>query len=316
MFKFSLHGTISLVTLSLFFCDSQASDHNLYESDSLKIAKLYVSDIQEQFLEKSPQDTRSLIEFAEDKLRINGLEDPTTIATICRLLNQSLQEHKDSIYAFQVAQEEQKGKFTDLQREQEDSLLAQALAEMDLQEKCPRSGYNIPVVPTDATEEDIKNLNMVVQASRNIKMDSDVHGMTRTFARPYYQHIKSLEQKYLKISTASAPLTLEEVEQIINQLTQRRENIKTLIPAINVAITKMRGYWGSPVDNETGVNLQEALSNTFLVAQAYGDDALASLCFVLADNDLTGGGCHPGITGRLVQQYFIFVSAAFEHYHQ
>jgi hypothetical protein len=199
----------------------------------------------------------------------------------------------------------------DVQDESEihlDHLLALRLQEE--QDRLDRGAYILFPLTQKLTEEDIAIYEKIVLAAKGIKHDSDVHTMTKTFACPYYAETTRLEQKYLGIIQQHKALTLEEIEKDIQQLALRNKDIAGLIPPINSVFLLIRGYWNNPIDTETNVDIREVMSNCFLLARVYGDNALANLCHILADNIMTNGGCHPGVTGRLVHTYFVDVSAS------
>ena len=143
-------------------------------------------------------------------------------------------------------------------------------------------------------------------------MDLDVHRITAAFARPNYPAIKQLEQKYMRITNNRPLLSPDDIQRIVDGLSTRVEHLRNEKGNVDTAIANIRNYYRSPVDNETGLDIQEVISTTFTLAGSYGEDALVNLYLTMADNRATGGGCHPGITGRLVQQYITFVSAAFQ----
>ncbi len=185
------------------------------------------------------------------------------------------------------------------------------LLALQLQETGSKFGaYNIPFLKQQMGNSDKEIYQKIAMASQNIKHDSDVHTMTATFARPYFNETKKLEQTYLGIVQQHTPLTLEDITQVIQGVSQRNQAIADLMPPINETLALIRGYWNTPVDGETGLDIREVMSNCFILARTYGDAALENLCIILADNKQTGGGCHPGVTGRFAHSYFIEVSAA------
>lgn len=189
-----------------------------------------------------------------------------------------------------------------------DHLLALSIQEEDAGHD--RGGYKLFPLAQKLTSEDIASYDKIVTAASLIKHDSDVHTMTTTFARPYYAETKRLEEKYLKKVQHHKALTLEEIETDIKEFALRNSAIAQLMPSINPVLLLIKSYWVNPIDNETQLDIREVMSNCFLLARVYGDNALGILCHVLADNIMTNGGCHPGVTGRLAHTYFIDVSAS------
>ena len=185
------------------------------------------------------------------------------------------------------------------------------LLAIQLQETESKFGtYNIPFLKQQMSNPDKEIYQTIATASKGIKNDSDVHTMTATFARPYFNETKKLEQTYLGIVQQHKSLTLENITEVIQGVAQRNQAISALMPPINEALALIRGYWNTPIDGETGLDIREVMSNCFILARTYGDAALENLCIILADNKQTGGGCHPGVTGRFAHSYFIEVSAA------
>ncbi|WP_010299016.1 hypothetical protein [Candidatus Odyssella thessalonicensis] len=193
-----------------------------------------------------------------------------------------------------------------------DFAVAAALAQTMVEEIAFGSGgggeYSIPALKVPLSSRDQQILNQAVAAVQELKMDLDVHGMTRTFARNHYPAMRELEQKYLGI-TSHRTIGLEGIISQINKFLDKNEGLAPYKVAIASILSKIRIYWQTPIDGETGVNLQELFSNTFLVAERYGDAALTILSIILADNLNTNGGCHPGVAGRLAYLYFLFVNA-------
>jgi hypothetical protein len=192
-----------------------------------------------------------------------------------------------------------------------DMLIAQALGEK-LYGGISPGGYIIDPLIKTISKEDDKNYELIVTASRNIKHNSDVYTITQTFARPHHGTLKFLETKYMGILNKKPALSLDEIEKIINRLYQRNYEIEKLKEPISQVLAKIRTYWPSPVDIETGIDITKVMSDTFVIAEVYGDAALENLCLTLADNTQTNGGCHPGVTGRLAYMFFVFVSSALE----
>lgn len=192
-----------------------------------------------------------------------------------------------------------------------DFAVAAALAQAMGEEIAFGSGggeYSIPPLKAPLSLSDQQILNQAVAAAQELKMDLDVHGMTRTFSRSYYLAMRELEQKYLGI-TSHRTIGLEEIISQINEFLAKNEGLAPYKTAITRILNKIRTYWQIPVDGETGLDLRELFSTTFLIAERYGEAALTILSITLADNLNTNGGCHPGVSGRLAYLYFLFVSA-------
>ncbi len=141
-------------------------------------------------------------------------------------------------------------------------------------------------------------------AADRIRPETDVHGMTSTFACPFYPEIKVLAHALFALPEEN--LTLDSLQANLNGFVQAR--MKEEQTNIDGTFAKIHEYWNNPVDQETGVNLQEVLFHVYTIARN-DENSTRSLCATLADNIATGGGCHPGVTGRLVLSYWSMVSA-------
>lgn len=148
------------------------------------------------------------------------------------------------------------------------------------------------------------NIPNIRQAASAITPESDVHAMTSTFARPFYPDIRRFACALSALPEGN--LTLDSLQANLNGFV--RNFMKEKQASIDATFTNIRTYWNNPVDAETGVNLQEVLFHVYAIAR---NDltTMQSFCQTLADNTETQGGCHPGITGRLVLSYWGMVSA-------
>jgi len=121
-------------------------------------------------------------------------------------------------------------------------------------------GYRFPTFG-NVTQEDMNTYHAIAIAAPRT-MDLDVHRITAAFARPNYPAIKQLEQKYMRITNNRPLLSPDDIQRIVDGLSTRVEHLRNEKGNVDTAIANIRNYYRSPVDNETGLDIQEVISTT------------------------------------------------------
>ncbi|MCA0369725.1 MAG: hypothetical protein LCH26_01295 [Proteobacteria bacterium] len=169
-----------------------------------------------------------------------------------------------------------------------------------------------------------------------IQHGQDVHAMTRAFAKAHYGFLKSIEEKYFGYTKDLDAL------RIAHGRDQFLEDCKTDAKAAHLAsdafkaktalmtglLEGKKGLWNPgaiDVDGETGLSLREVFARVYLFALRRDEAQAAAFfarhgetrphlenfgffCDKLAENVSEGGGCHAGITGRLVYTFAYFLT--------
>ena len=190
------------------------------------------------------------------------------------------------------------------------------------------AGVFIPVVVM--SDEDARAYEQMTNALR-IRHDSDVHALTRA-AGAHYPTIKRLEQTYLQYTNMlSAQNVLDGRTRFLEDLDGPEFRAFFTLPTQGVSLVQMqiarefatheanvralletnKGFWNlgaQDVDGETRVSLREVFAHAYQAA-CYLDNIKGDMeyrgyfCLQLSDNYAYNGGCHPGITGRLIELY-------------
>jgi hypothetical protein len=125
-----------------------------------------------------------------------------------------------------------------------------------------------------------------------VKPETDVHQYTRPLGA-HYPTVRTLVYPYLD-PTLIDPSTVD-IKQIEKEMNPDQSN-----QSITKIFNNIRSFWNHPIDHETKQNLQDVLLITYCAATLLGEDYIALFKQQLCDNIETNGGCHPGITGRLI----------------
>jgi hypothetical protein len=179
------------------------------------------------------------------------------------------------------------------------------------------------------SDQDARAYQIMTDALR-IGLDADVHALTRA-AGAHYPTIKRLEQKYLHYTNHlsaqnitdgrtrfladldgpdfraffSMPQGASQVQmQIAREFAAHDTNARALLE-------RNKGFWNvgaQDVDGETGQSLREVFAHAYQAACHLdnlrgGMEYRGYFCLQLSDNYAYNGGCHPGITGRLIELY-------------
>ncbi|MBA4117977.1 MAG: hypothetical protein C0514_03670 [Candidatus Puniceispirillum sp.] len=169
-----------------------------------------------------------------------------------------------------------------------------------------------------------------------IQHGQDVHAMTRAFAKAHYGFLKSIEEKYfgytkdldaLRIAHGR-DLFLEDCKTDAKAEHLSSDAFKTKTALMMGLLEGKKGLWmpgAQDVDGETGLSLREVFARVYLFALRRDDAQAAAFfarhgetrphlenfgffCDKLAENVSEGGGCHAGITGRLVYTFAYFLT--------
>jgi hypothetical protein len=212
-----------------------------------------------------------------------------------------------------------------------DIALAQRLAQGE-RESTARAVFQASSTPALLPEDRTVYLN-ILGSFLAISDDVDVHTMTRSFCARWYDQMKRLEQKYLAYTSDLTPESymkgLETFKRDLNTNAYRDHfSASSLTPQYRTMISLLetnKGFWvqgAQDVDGETGQSLREAFAHVYTFACRMDAKNSARLgremmeyrglfCSKLAENIETDGGCHPGITGRLVALYATMLFASF-----
>ena len=212
-----------------------------------------------------------------------------------------------------------------------DFALAQRLAQ-DERETIARAVFQASSTPVLSSEDRAVYLN-ILGAFLAISDDVDVHTMTRSFCARWYAHMKRLEQKYLgytnELTTESYMKGLETFKRDLNTNAFRDHfSASSLVPQYRTMTSLLetnKGFWvqgARDVDGETQQSLREAFAHVYTFACRMDAKNSARtgremmeyrglFCSKLSENIETDGGCHPGITGRLVALYGTMLFASF-----
>lgn len=165
---------------------------------------------------------------------------------------------------------------------------------------------------------------------------ADVHSMTRTFAKTHYGLLKFIENKYFKMTCdlneeqimAGLSTFLADCERPAQKALLTSPELQAKTKIMMDLLEKGKGFWtpgANDVDPETGISLRELFARVYLFMKRRDEEQVALFlarhgyeredlaffgyfCDKLAENIMEGGGCHPGIAGRLVYTFAHFLS--------
>ena len=152
----------------------------------------------------------------------------------------------------------------------------------------------------------------------------DVHTITRVFCQKYYPILEKIEKKYLSqpllplmmpLHYGTGPGLMEAIKAKVvdylkeqNSLDDKSPNGQTFGSNIDTVFARIKSYWNNPIDGETKQDLTQVLQRVVGLAEQFPKNGwFSALCYNLEENILTNGGCHPGVTGRLITLYAAIV---------
>lgn len=172
-----------------------------------------------------------------------------------------------------------------------------------------------PTQPTNQeVREDRELFGNIYAAYRPITERQDVNVHDRTsFTKNHYQSIKRLEQTYFGITNDKDLLNFDQINSKVLAWLPKSHLEMNRKPAVLRAMNLIRGYYNTPTgaDAETGVDLKELFSHVCRMAEEFGQEW--QILDKLAENIETGGGCHPGVSGRFGLLYFFFLSTCVQN---
>lgn len=148
--------------------------------------------------------------------------------------------------------------------------------------------------------ENASHIERIRKELERIAMDTNVHSITTTLVRNNYQHLKSFYVNYVskKLNLNQTIMSFDDVSSIFNDfIRSSSQEIQSRQGSFNHTMALIKGYYHNPVDNETLISLPEIMS--YVVNLAVLHDDLGFVFDCIAENHEQGGGCHPGVTGRL-----------------
>lgn len=212
-----------------------------------------------------------------------------------------------------------------------DAALAQQLAQEE-RETVARAVFQASSAPVLESGDRAIYLN-ILASFLAISDDVDVHTMTRSFCARWYADIKMLEQKYLGYTNAldsqsyMRGLEVFKADLRTNAFQDHfsASALANQFRLMNSLLETNKGFWvqgARDVDAETQQSLREVFAHVYTFAcrmdakksERMGREVMeyrGLFCSKLAENIETDGGCHPGITGRLVALYGTMIFAAF-----
>lgn len=133
----------------------------------------------------------------------------------------------------------------------------------------------------------------------------DVHKIAKEFCCLYYNDIKRLEQTYLGFTLNQELLSSFDPFRacITTRMAEFPDIFTGHTAAIEEGLAKIQAYWLNPIDKETKQSIVEVFQYSYWTAIGFGDDYFDTFILQIGENKEEGGGCHEGVTARLIVYY-------------